>query len=45
MRLKRYTNISDYVIENVQNRLLEDLEREIERLMRENDIKNISKSV
>lgn len=35
MRLKRYTNISDYIIENVQNRLLEDLEREIERLMRE----------
>lgn len=34
MRLKTYTNISDYVIENVQNRLLEDLEREIERLRR-----------
>ena len=34
MRLKTYTNISDYVIENVQNRLLEDLEREIERLIR-----------
>lgn len=40
MRLKRYTNISDYIIENVQNRLLEDLKREIERLMRENDIRN-----
>ena len=34
MRLKTYTNISDYIIENVQNRLLEDLEREIERLIR-----------
>jgi hypothetical protein len=40
MRLKRYANISDYIIENVQNHLLEDLEREIERLMRENDIRN-----
>lgn len=35
MRLKTYTNISDYVTENVQNRLLEDLEREIERLRRD----------
>ena len=34
MRLKTYTNISDYITENVQNRLLEDLEREIERLRR-----------
>lgn len=34
MRLKTYTNISDYITENVQNRLLEDLEREIERLIR-----------
>ena len=34
MRLKTYTNISDYITENVKNRLLEDLEREIERLRR-----------